>query len=71
MPNPATGHSLTARYYSQNQVCKISSLSRSTIERLERTGGIPMPRRFGVRCKRYQVDLIDKWLNGENWRGEE
>ncbi len=56
---------LNPRYYSQKQVCSISNLSRSTIERLERTGGIPVPRRFGNRCKRYPIDLIEAWLRGD------
>lgn len=59
---------LSSRYYSQKQVCQISNLSRSTIERLERAGGMPLPRRFGARCKRYSVELIEKWLAGEDWR---
>lgn len=62
---------LLPRYYSQKQVCQISCLSRSTLERLERSGGIPIPRRFGARCKRYSAELIEKWLSGEDWRGEE
>jgi len=55
------------RFYSQKQICKMSGLSRSTLERLEKANKLPPPRRFGPRCKRYPIDLIEKWLKGEDW----
>lgn len=55
----------TKQFLNQKEVCQISTLSRSTLERLERSGGMPSPRRFGPRCKRYETEAILAWLRGE------
>ena len=54
----------TKQYLTQKEVSIISTLSRSTLERLERDGTMPHPRRFGLRCKRYRADEIEAWLAG-------
>lgn len=54
----------TQQYVNQKTVCIWSNCSRSTLERLERSGGMPAPRRFGQRCKRYRIDEIQAWLDG-------
>ncbi len=60
----------TKKYFTQKEVCQISTLSRSTVERLERSGGIPAPRRFAPRVKRYPADAILAWLDG-TWAPEQ
>lgn len=59
----------TKQFLNQKEVCQISTLSRSTLERLERSGEMPRPRRFGARCKRYPAQAIHEWLAG-TWRPE-
>lgn len=56
----------TKLYLNQKEVSQISTLSRSTLERLERTNppSMPVPRRFGARCKRYLTADIQAWLDG-------
>jgi predicted DNA-binding transcriptional regulator AlpA len=60
--------SIAPQYYTQRQVCMLTCLSRSSIERMERAGVMPPPRRFGARCKRYPAILIQKWMDGEEWQ---
>lgn len=57
-------HNLTKKFYSQKEVIELSTLSRSTLERLERSNGMPPARRFGERCKRYDAAAIHSWLDG-------
>lgn len=59
----------TKLYLNQKEVSKISTLSRSTLERLERTvpPSMPVPRRFSARCKRYLAADIQAWLAG-TWK---
>jgi len=57
-------HNFTKRYYNQKEVIELSTLSRSTLERLERSNGMPAARRFGARCKRYDSTAIHAWLDG-------
>lgn len=60
------------QFLNQKEVCEISTLSRSTLERLERMNppGIPAPRRFSLRCKRYFRKDIEAWLDG-TWTPQE
>lgn len=53
-------------FLNQKEVIELSSLSRSTLERLERQcpPGMPPARRFGLRCKRYLLSDIQAWLDG-------
>lgn len=60
----ATKMSPQKHFMNQKEVIVLSSLSRSTLERLERSGGMPPARRFGARCKRYRIDEIQAWLDG-------
>lgn len=62
----------TKLFLNQKEVCELSCLSRSTLERLERQNppGIPIPRRFSARSKRYPTDLIMQWLAG-TWTPEQ
>lgn len=55
---------LTKKFYNQKEVIELSTLSRSTIERLESSNAMPAPRRFGARCKRYDAESIRSWLDG-------
>jgi len=65
MSQPQPPQAVPAKLYlNQKEVCKISTLSRSTLERLERAGGMPPARRFGQRCKRYLTSDILAWLDG-------
>lgn len=57
-------HNLTKKFYNQKEVIELSTLSRSTLERLERSSGMPAARRFGARCKRYDAAAIHSWLDG-------
>lgn len=59
----------TKQYLNQKEVCEISTLSRSTLERLEKSGGMPRARRFGQRCKRFKSLEIFAWLDG-TWQAE-
>lgn len=57
------------QYYTQKQIIQLTTLSRSTLERLERARKMPAPRRFG-NCKRFLISEIQEWLDG-NWSSEE
>lgn len=62
----------TKLFLTQKEVIQLSTLSRRTIERLERTTppGVPTPVRFGQRCKRYRTEAILAWLDG-TWTPDE
>lgn len=59
---------LTPLYYTQKQVMLLSSLSRSTLERLLRANKMPAPKRFGS-CRRFLIQEVHEWLEG-NWPKE-
>lgn len=60
---------MSPKWYSLQQIQKLTNLSRSTLVRLEKNRRMPSGIRLTQRCVRYSAESIDLWLAGK-WSPE-
>lgn len=56
---------MSPKWYSLQQIQKLTNLSRSTLVRLEKNQRMPSGIRLTQRCVRYPAETIDLWLVGK------
>lgn len=56
---------MSPKWYSLQQIQKLTNLSRSSLARLEKNQRMPSGIRLTKRCVRFPADIIDLWLAGK------
>ena len=58
----STDATATERALTLDDVCRLTGLSRATVQRMERAGDFPPPRRLGVAAVRWLSSDVETWL---------
>lgn len=58
------------QFLTPKTVCKLTSLSRSTLDRIVASGDFPQPVRITQRRLAYRADEVEAWMAGKEQRRE-
>lgn len=56
---------MSPKWYSLQQIQKLTNLSRSSLARLEKSHRMPRGIRLTKRCVRFPAESIDLWMAGK------